>query len=40
MKRTELALFAERVVNGTSWLPKPLRNPDIRTAKKPLKKAA
>ena len=36
MKRSELALFAERAVKDTGWLPKPLRSPD----KKPIKKAA
>ena len=40
MKRSELALFAERAVKDTGWLPKPLRHPDGKAAKKPLKRAA
>lgn len=40
MKRSELALFAERALKDSGWLPKPLRNPDGKAAKPPLKKAA
>ena len=34
MKRSELALFAERAVKDTGWLPKLLRNPDAKKLKK------
>jgi ParB family chromosome partitioning protein len=40
MKRSELALFAERALKDSGWLPKPLRNPDGKPVKQPLKKAA
>jgi len=40
LKKSELALFTERAVKDTGWLPKPLRAPAGKTAKKPLKKAA
>src|SRR5204863_5714790 len=40
MKRSELALFAERAIRDTGWLPKLLRRPADKPAKKPLKKAA
>ncbi|MGH9721504.1 MAG: ParB/RepB/Spo0J family partition protein [Bryobacteraceae bacterium] len=38
LKRSELALFAERAVKGTGWLPKILRSD--KAAKKPQKRAA
>ena len=40
LKKSELALFAERAVRGTGWLPKPLRSPAVKSAKKPQAKAA
>ena len=39
LKRSELALFAERAVKDTGWLPRLLRAPADKAAKKPLKKA-
>jgi len=40
LKTGELAAFAERTLKDTGWLPKLLRRPDAKPAKKPLKKAA
>ena len=40
LKKSELALFAERAVKGTGWLPKLLRAPAGKSAKKPQGKAA
>ncbi len=40
LKKGELAIFAERAVKDTTWLPKLLRSPADKAANKPLKKAA
>ena len=40
LKKSELALFAERAVKGTGWLPKLLRAPAVKPAKKPQAKTA
>jgi ParB family chromosome partitioning protein len=40
LKKSELAIFAERAVKDTAWLPKLLRSPSGKAAKKPLKRAA
>lgn len=40
LKKTELAIFAERAIKDIAWLPKLLRSPSDKAAKKPLKKAA
>jgi ParB family chromosome partitioning protein len=40
LKKSELAIFAERAIKDIAWLPKLLRSPSDKTTKKPLKKAA
>jgi ParB family chromosome partitioning protein len=40
LKKSELAIFAERAIKDIAWLPKLLRSPSDKAAKKPLKKAA
>jgi ParB family chromosome partitioning protein len=40
LKKSELALFAERAVRDTGWLPKLLRAPAGKSAKKPQARAA
>jgi len=40
LKKSELAVFAERAVKDSGWLPKPLRVPAGKAATKPQKKAA